>query len=98
MNDFFAALCSTVKAEKSLPNSIKENSKPLQMCRNMYIGKQLLRMNPSNAPPQTCMFVFHSLLKISFGRCVRVAQKHFASMEFKSLHIWFSLLDYCYIQ
>ena len=40
--------------------------------KHVYCGKQLLRMNPSNAPPQACMFIFHSLWKISFGRCVCV--------------------------
>ena len=50
MNDFFAALCSTVKAEKSLPNSIKENSKPLQMCQNMW--KTLWKTTLENEPIQ----------------------------------------------
>ena len=33
-----------------------------------------------------------------FGKCVRVAQKHFAPIEFKSLLIWFILLDRSNIQ
>ena len=76
-------------------NSIQEKLKThTNALKRVWCGKLLSKMNASNAPPQACMFtIFHSLCKKSFGRCARVAQKHFAPMEFKSLHIWFSLPD-----
>ena len=75
-------------------NSIQENLKPIQTRWNVYDVENYSQkwMRPMHLHKRVCLY-FHSLCKKSFGRCARVAQKHFAPMEFKSLHIWFSLPD-----
>ena len=75
-------------------NSIQENLKPIQTRWNVYDVENYSQkwMRPMHLHKRVC-FYFHSLYKKSFGRCARVAQKHFAPTEFKSLHIWFSLPD-----
>ena len=75
-------------------NSIQENLKPIQTRWNVYDVENYSQkwMRPMHLHKRVCLY-FHSLCKKSFGRCARVAQKHFAPMESKSLHIWFSLPD-----
>ena len=75
-------------------NSKQENLKPIQKRWNVYDVENYSQkwMRPMHLHKRVCLY-FHSLCKKSLGRCARVAQKHFAPMEFKSLHIWFSLPD-----
>ena len=75
-------------------NSIQENLKLIQTRWNVYDVENYSQkwMRPMHLHKRVCLY-FHSLCKKSLGRCARVAQKHFAPMEFKSLHIWFSLPD-----
>ena len=80
------------------PNSVHENIKPIQTRWNKYNLEKYSQkwIRPMYLHKRVCLY-FHSLWNQSFGRCMRVAQKHVASVEFKSRHIWFSLLDRSYI-